>query len=67
MKHFINHGFLVIGQLTCLITCVVSSDKDCLQLVNDRINVWSPTKKILYTPAKIEEEYGIHPANFFVI
>ena len=43
---------------------IVSSDKDFLQLVDDRITVWSPTKKKLYTPAKVMEEYGIPPKNF---
>jgi DNA polymerase I len=45
---------------------IVSSDKDFLQLVNDRITVWSPTKKKLYTPAKVLEEYGITPENFLL-
>jgi DNA polymerase-1 len=43
---------------------IMSSDKDFLQLVDDRINVWSPTKKKLYTPKSILDEYGIHPNNF---
>ena len=29
---------------------ILSSDKDFLQIVNDHINVWSPTKKKLYGP-----------------
>jgi DNA polymerase-1 len=43
---------------------IMSSDKDFLQLVSDRIKVWSPTKKILYGPAEVSREYGIHPNNF---
>lgn len=43
---------------------IMSSDKDFLQLVDDRIKVWSPTKKILYGPAEILRDYGIHPNNF---
>jgi len=43
---------------------VMSSDKDFLQLVDDRIKVWSPTKKLLYGPAEIIRDYGIHPNNF---
>lgn len=43
---------------------IMSSDKDFLQLVNDRINVWSPTKKKLYTPQLIQEEYGLPSQNF---
>lgn len=43
---------------------IMSSDKDFLQLVDDRINVWSPTKKKLYTRENIKSEYGIHANNF---
>ena len=42
---------------------IVSTDKDFYQLVNERINVWSPSKKVLYDPAKIKEEFGIIPEN----
>lgn len=43
---------------------IMSSDKDFLQLVDDRIKVWSPTKKIFYGPAEVLRDYGIHPNNF---
>jgi len=43
---------------------IMSSDKDFLQLVDHRINIWSPTKKKLYTPELIKEEYGISSTNF---
>lgn len=42
---------------------IMSSDKDFLQLINDRVTVWSPTKKKLYTRTEIKEEYGIIPEN----
>jgi len=45
---------------------IMSTDKDFLQLVNDSINVWSPTKKILYDKKKISEEYGIDSKNFII-
>jgi len=41
---------------------IMSTDKDFLQLVDDRVKVWSPTKKKLYTKNEVFEEYGI-PAN----
>ena len=41
---------------------LMSTDKDFLQLVDDRVKVWSPTKKKLYTKKEIFEEYGI-PSN----
>ena len=36
---------------------IMSTDKDFLQLVSDRISVWSPTKKKLYKPDVVKEEY----------
>ena len=45
---------------------IVSTDRDFLQLVNHRINVWSPVKKILYNPVRLEEELGIPSKNFNV-
>jgi len=43
---------------------IMSSDKDFLQLVNDKIYVWSPTKKRMYGCAEILTEYGISCENF---
>ena len=42
---------------------IMSTDKDFLQLVDDRVKVWSPTKKKLYTTREVFEEYGIHSKN----
>jgi 5'-3' exonuclease len=41
----------------------MSTDKDFLQLVDDRVKVWSPTKKKLYNKKEVFEEYGIHSKN----
>ena len=41
---------------------LMSTDKDFLQLVDNRVKVWSPTKKKLYNKREVEEEYGI-PSN----
>ena len=43
---------------------IMSTDKDFLQLVDKRVTIWSPTKKVNYTPEKIFEEYNIHSKNF---
>lgn len=43
---------------------IMSSDKDFLQLVDDRVHIWSPTKKKLYYTADVFEQYGIYPCNF---
>jgi DNA polymerase-1 len=43
---------------------IMSSDKDFLQLINERVQVWSPTKKKLYYASDVLDEYGITPQNF---
>lgn len=43
---------------------ISSNDKDFLQLVNDRVSVYSPIKKKLYNPQNLIEEYGIWCENF---
>ena len=45
---------------------IMSTDKDFLQLVNEDVTVYSPTKRTLYTPSKVSHEYGIHPNNFLL-
>ena len=45
---------------------IVSTDRDFLQLVNHRINVWSPVKKILYNPVRLQEELGIPSTNYLM-
>jgi len=42
---------------------LMSTDKDFLQLVDDRVKVWSPTKKKLYTKDVIQEEFGLPSRN----
>ena len=44
----------------------MSTDKDFLQLVDDRISVWSPTKKKLYNPEKVLEEYKVTSKNLLL-
>jgi 5'-3' exonuclease len=45
---------------------IVSSDRDYLQLVDERITVFSPTKKIFYNKHRVIDEYGVHPNNFLI-
>jgi len=47
-------------------TTIMSTDKDFLQLVSDRISVWSPTKKKLYNPEKVLEEYKVTSKNLLL-
>ena len=42
----------------------MSADKDFLQLVSDKTKVYSPTKKKIYRPADVLEEYGVSSVNF---
>ena len=43
---------------------ILSTDQDYLQLVTDKVSVYSPIKKIIYTPADVVKEYGIPSHNF---
>ena len=45
---------------------IMSSDKDFLQLVDDKTKVWAPTKKKLYGIDEVIEEYQIHPYNITI-
>jgi DNA polymerase-1 len=43
---------------------IMSSDKDFMQLVDNRTHVWSPTKKKMFYAEDVLETYGVLPANF---
>jgi DNA polymerase-1 len=45
---------------------VMSTDKDFLQLVDDKTIVWSPTKKKIYNKKSVKEEYGIEAQNLIL-
>jgi 5'-3' exonuclease len=42
---------------------LLSTDKDFLQLINHRIKVYSPIKKVMYDESLIKEEWGVIPQN----
>jgi len=47
--------------------CVIlSNDRDFLQLVSDRVSVYLPTKKKMYTPENLLEETGIWCENYII-
>lgn len=46
--------------------CIMSSDNDFLQLVNDRIYCYSPTKKKYYYEKEVLEEFGVHARNYLI-
>lgn len=43
---------------------IMSSDRDFLQLVDDRIMVYSPIKKKFYDKHLVKKEYGVSTQNF---
>lgn len=43
---------------------ILSTDQDYLQLVSDNVSVFSPVKKVIYSPEQVKKEYGIPPHNF---
>lgn len=45
---------------------IMSSDKDFLQLVDDRVQVWSPSKKKLYFKEDLLEEFNVPAHNFLM-
>ena len=45
---------------------IVSTDKDFLQLVTEKVKVFSPTKKKLYDRQLVFDEYGIWPQNILL-
>jgi DNA polymerase-1 len=48
-------------------TCfIVSSDKDFVQLVTDKIILYRPMEKEYYTPKAVKEKFGVSPQNFIL-
>lgn len=59
----------VIGYLSQKLSkevVIMSADRDFLQLVDNRVTIYSPTKKIFYTIDKVFDEYGVYPNNFAI-
>ena len=42
----------------------MSSDKDFVQLVDDRVHIWNPIRKLLLTPENVESIYKIPAHNY---
>lgn len=43
---------------------IMSADSDLLQLITDRVQVWSPIKKIMFTKTKFMEDFGFSPDRY---
>lgn len=57
----------VIGYITKQLNdevYIMSADQDFMQLVTDKVTIYSPIKKKFYTPKLVKEEYGLYPQNF---
>jgi 5'-3' exonuclease len=50
----------------CKRVTIMSADQDFLQLVSNKVNIYSPTKKKIYDVNSFVEEYGIHPKNYLL-
>ena len=46
---------------------IVSSDKDFLQIVNENVEVYAPTKKRILGPAEVKAEVGVLAENYLVM
>ena len=46
---------------------IVSSDKDFLQIVDNNVEVYAPTKKRVFGPAEVKTEVGVLAENYLVM
>jgi len=44
--------------------CIMSADRDFLQLVTDKVTVYSPVKKIFYSPENVKTEFKVSAPNY---
>ena len=49
------------AQGTDIDTVIVSSDKDMMQLVNERVNMLDTMKNVRYRPAEVQDKMGVRP------
>lgn len=59
VKHYENDP-------TCNEVTIMSADKDFYQLVSDKVQIYSPTKRKTYKTTDVLEEFGVHPNNFLI-
>jgi len=48
----------------CKKITIVSTDRDFYQLIDDRIQIWSPIKKKMYDTQALLDEFKVHPKNY---
>ena len=59
---YLSNKFQVYNETTNV--TIMSADKDFLQLVSNKIQVYSPVKKKVYKPKDVLEEFGVSSYNF---
>ncbi|UGY94988.1 DNA polymerase I [Streptomyces gobiensis] len=77
VKRFAVEGFEADDVIATLATqaeaegfevSIVTGDRDCLQLVSDKVTVLYPTKGVSeltrFTPEKVREKYGLSPSQY---
>src|SRR5690349_17631345 len=52
-----------LGEAAGLDVVIVSSDKDMMQLITDRVSMIDPAKDVVYDAAKVKEFLGVAPAQ----
>jgi DNA polymerase-1 len=50
----------------CKEVTIMSADKDFYQLVSEKVQIYSPTKRKTYKVKDIIEEFNVHPNNFLL-
>jgi len=59
---YLSNKFQAYNETTSV--TIMSADKDFLQLVSNKVQVYSPVKKKVYKPKDVLEEFGVSSYNF---
>ena len=59
---YLANKFQAYGETTSV--TIMSADKDFLQLISPKVQVYSPVKKKIYKPKDVLEEFGVSSYNF---
>jgi DNA polymerase I len=59
---YLSNKFQVYNETTSV--TIMSADKDFLQLISNKVQVYSPVKKKIYKPKDVLEEFGVSSYNF---
>jgi DNA polymerase-1 len=59
---YLSNKFQVYNETTSV--TIMSADKDFLQLISNKVQVYSPVKKKVYKPKDVLEEFGVSSYNF---